>query len=240
MGHPQPHPVPRRCTRQLGSARSPDLIFSPGTRACTRLVRMQASVHLLLATLVVALPAAAQTPTSDYPGSVDWPVVQRPAHSIIVAASHTDSDEFKVPLGPYNANLQDHFQKTVTAAGTVDKVAFSGPPSTSTLSAFSSTRDQLVAAHYKPVYTCVGRACGGFQFAMELAQPLIDATVSPYNNLTNDTMAAFTEDVRYGVFQRGNEYLMVVAALAPGKYSGLLLIDVGGKMPIAKPPAAAQ
>ncbi|MFN2975025.1 DUF4892 domain-containing protein [Terriglobus aquaticus] len=201
---------------------------------------MQASVRLLLATLVIALPVSAQMPTSDYPGSVDWPVAPRPANSIIVAASHTDSDEFKVPLGPYNSNVQDHFQKTVTATGAVDKVAFSGPPSTSTFAAFNRTRDQLVAAHYTAVYTCIGKGCGGYQFVMELAQPLIDATASPYSNLTIDTMAAVTEDVRYGVFQRGNEYLMVVAALAPGKYSGLLLIDVGGHMPAARPPAPAQ
>ena len=201
---------------------------------------MQACVRLLLAMLGTALPVAAQTLTTDYPGSVDWPVVQRPARSIIVAAAHTDSDEFKVPLGPYNSNVPDHFQKTTTVVGAVDKIVWSGPPSTSTFAAFNSTRAQLVAANYKPLYACVGKACGGYQFAMQIAQPLIDATASPYTNLTIDTMGAVNDDVRYGVFQRGDEYLLVLADLAPGKYSGLLLIDIGGNMPIAKAPAPAQ
>jgi hypothetical protein len=62
---------------------------------------------------------------------------------------------------------------------------------------------------------------------------------NPYSVLTTDTMGATSDDVRYAAFLLGNEYLCLLTTLNPGKYSGVMLLDVGGHMPVSHPSTAA-
>ena len=52
-----------------------------------------------------------------------------------------------------------------------------------------------------------------------------------YHNLAVDTFGPITGDVRYTAFQKGDEYLVMMATLNPGKYSGVLLVNVKRQEP---------
>lgn len=149
--------------------------------------------------------------------------LQRPANSIISGAMHIDRDEFQLPTGAY---IDNSFSKTTTVVGAVDELAYSGPPSTSTLANFEDLLAQLRRAGYTPVFTCIRKACGGYHFGAALAQPLIDSIHNEYGGLTVDALSAPGDDVRYAALRRGGEYLGLLTTLNPGTHSGVLLIHV--------------
>lgn len=189
----------------------------------------------LLLALTATVSAQNGNPTTDYPQGRDWSFLTRPAGAIIASSSHTDSDEFVVPL---SASSGGKFARSITAMGPVDYLTYAGPPTTSTLSNFTALSAQAVAAGFAPVFTCVRAACGGFDYAETLFKPLADSlSGSPYMNFTMQALGAYTSDVRSTSFKRGaGEYLVLTTALAPGTYSGVLLIKAGGSSPIG--PAA--
>ena len=192
---------------------------------------------LSLSLLLLSVPAFAQTQTTDFPSGADWATVTRPPQSIISAASHTDYDEFAIPM---SANVGAKFAKSLPVKGAVDYLPYSGPPSRSTLQNMEVIAKQLGEEAFKPIFTCVRTACGGYEMAMSLAMPLINAIDGTgYHNFNVETFGAVTGDVRYTAFQRGEEYIMVLTDLAPGHFSGVLLINVGGKNPVPHTPAAA-
>ena len=65
---------------------------------------------LSLSLLLLSVSAFAQTQTTDFPSGADWGTVTRPPQSIISAASHTDYDEFAIPL---SANVGAKFAKSL-------------------------------------------------------------------------------------------------------------------------------
>ena len=193
-------------------------------------------MKLGLLTLLLATPlftARAQDPTADFPSARDWNFITRPAGSIIASTLHSDNDELQVPTAAY---IVDKFGSTKTASGPVDYLAYSGPVATSSLQNFTTLSAQITQADYKPIFTCIRKACGGYQFLEKLFTPLVDSlSGSHYLNFTINSFGAFTDDVRSASFQRGKEYLVLTTSLAPGTHSGVLLIHVGGTSPETVP-----
>ena len=185
---------------------------------------------LSLSLLLLSVSATAQTQTTDFPNGADWSTVTRPPGSIIAAASHTDYDEFAVPL---SASVGAKFAKSLPVKGAVDYLAYSGAPSRSTLQNMDLLTKQLLEEGFKPIFNCVRAACGGYDMSMSLAVPLINTLGDTgYHNFTVETFGAVTSDVRYTALQRGEEYMLVLTALNPGQFSGVLLINIGGKNPV--------
>jgi hypothetical protein len=172
--------------------------------------------------------------TTDFPGASDIPRIVRPAGSFIIGAMRIDNDEFEVPLGPIERSAPKP-AKTLTVTGSVDRLAYAGPTTTSTLSTYSWIATQLKAAGYTEVFTCARATCGSaYRLANYLAQPLIDSThQGDWAHWMIDDLYAANDDIRYGTFRRGAEYLCVLAALVPGHPSGALLIRIAD--PSSKP-----
>lgn len=181
---------------------------------------MGESEDVFLVTLLSVAIAYGQNPTTDYPNSSDWSTVTRPAGSVIAGASHIDYDEYAVPLGRY---YNSRFGKTVTATGAVDMLAYLGPSTVSTFQNMGLITTQLTGEGYKQIFTCVREACNGAAFGVAFQGPLM-ATLSGsgtgYYNFALYSLSAAAGDMRYAAFQKGEEYLCVMAVLNPGKYSG--------------------
>ncbi|RXH54944.1 hypothetical protein [Granulicella sibirica] len=188
------------------------------------------ALSALLAFCLFVCAVQAQNQTTDYPQGSDWPTVTRPSGSIIAGSSHIDSDEFAVPLSRF---YHSKFEKTVTATGAVDYLAYSGPPTVSTLQNFNNISAQLTGEGYKQIFTCAKAECNAAAFAYALRDPLLSALGGTgYHNITLDSLGAASGDIRYAAFQKGNEYLCVMTVLNPGRHSGVLLVNVGGRNPV--------
>jgi hypothetical protein len=181
----------------------------------------------LLALLLLAPAVLAQNQTADYPDGKDWATVSRPAGSIISGSSHVDSDEYAVPLGRY---YNSKFSKTVIVKGAVDYLAYSGPPTVSTLQNLDLITAELTQGGYKQIFACVREACNAAAFAYAFRDPLLKALGGTgYHNITLESLGAASGDMRYAVFQKGSEYICVLTVLNPGRHSGVLLVNAGGR-----------
>ena len=165
--------------------------------------------------------------TTDFPGASDLPGVTRPTGSFIIGAMRIDNDEFEVPLGPIERSAEKP-SKTLTVTGSVDRLAYAGLTTTSTFSTYAGIASQLKAAGYTEVYTCARATCSSpYHLATYLAQPLINSThQGDWAHWMIDDLYAANDDIRYGTFRRGAEYLCVLAALVPGHPAGALLIRI--------------
>jgi hypothetical protein len=158
----------------------------------------------------------------------------RPANSFIIGAMHIDNDEYAVPVGPVDRNA-DHPGKSVTATGPIDTIAYAGPATASSLTTYTELKAQLATAGYNEVWNCARATCGSaFALARILDKPLLDTVhKGDWGFYINDDLNATNDDIRYGAFQRGREYMLIMASLQPGKPSGALVIRVNG--PAAEP-----
>lgn len=183
----------------------------------------------ILAIASMASVALASEPVSDFPGASDLQNLKRPANSFIIGAMHIDNDEYAVPLGPVERNA-DHLGKSIKATGPIDTLAYSGPKSASTLTTYNGLTEQLKAAGYTEVWSCARASCGSaFTLANILDKPVIDSIhEGSWPNWMIDQLNPTNEDLRYGTFRKGAEYILVMAALDPGYRSGALVIRVNG------------
>lgn len=187
---------------------------------------MKAPALSLAAFVLLAIPASAQS--SDFPGGSDLRSVARPANSTLIGALHIDNDEYQVPVGPVERGQA--LGKSVKVTGPIDTVAYAGPKSASTLTTFNGLSSQLLASGYVQTWSCAREACGSaYSLSNILFQPLVDSIhTGEWAGMIIDDLSASNEDIRYGAYRKGTEYLMVVAALQPGNHSGALLVRVNG------------
>jgi hypothetical protein len=120
------------------------------------------------------------------------------------------------------------FPAITRPTGSVDRLAYAGLTTTSTFSTYSAIASQLKAAGYTEIYTCARATCGSaYHLATYLTQPLINSThQGDWAHWMIDDLYAANDDIRYGTFRRGAEYLCVLAALVPGHPAGALLIRI--------------
>jgi hypothetical protein len=171
----------------------------------------------------------ASEPVSDFPGASDFRTLTRPANSFIIGAMHIDNDEYAIPLGPVERNSLE-LGKSVKVTGPIDTLAYAGPKSASSLTTYTGLTAQLTAAGYKEVWSCARATCGhAFTLAGILDQPMIDSIHGgDWGTWLIDDLDATNGDIRYGTFRKGDEYMLVMAALAPGYPSGALLVRANG------------
>jgi hypothetical protein len=193
--------------------------------------------RLFFPLLALTAVSTARAQTSDFPGASDFPSIVRPANSFIIGAMHIDNDEYSIPLGPVGNSEQLGKSKTVT--GPIDELAYAGPKTTSTLTTYTGLVSQLTAAGYKEEWSCARATCGNaFNLSNILDKSLI-ATIHEGNwgiLIIND-LNATNNDVRFGVFRRSAQYMLVMSSLDPGYPSGAMLIRVNGPAgePVTKP-----
>lgn len=166
---------------------------------------------------------------ADFPGASDFRTLTRPANSLILGAMHIDNDEYAVPLGPVERNAKAP-AKSLTVTGAIDMVAYGGPKTASSLTTFGELTSQLKTQGYTEVWTCARATCGSaFTLANILDKPLIDSIhQGDWGHYLIDDLNATNDDIRYGTYRKGEEYMLVMAALAPGYPSGALVIRVNG------------
>ncbi|MDE1154658.1 MAG: hypothetical protein PW735_02890 [Acidobacteriaceae bacterium] len=194
---------------------------------------MKTCFVLAFAFLGAVMPLAAQT--SDFPGASDFPEVHRPPDSFLIGAKRVDLDEFAIPVGPVERGGPAHPGKALHATGSIDYLAYSGPKTTSSLATYTGLAAQLRNEGFTEVYSCSRASCGSaFTLDNLLSQPLVDSIhTGDWGHYLIDDLDSTTDDSRYGVFQRGGVYYLVLASLGSGYRSGSLLIRV------AQPPAAS-
>ena len=178
---------------------------------------------------LLSFAAVACAQVSDYPGASDFHTIARPAGSVIIGGMHIDNDEYEIPLGPVEWNA-DHLGKSMTATGPIDTLVYAGPTTASSLTTYTNLATQLTTNGYTLVWGCVRKTCGSaFHLANILDKPVIAAVKGEgFGIEINNDLNATNDDIRYGTFRRGDEYVLVMGSLGPGKPSGALLIRVNG------------
>lgn len=185
--------------------------------------------HFLCAAVITLVVPIASAQSSDYPGASDFHTIARPANSFIIGALHIDNDEFAIPLGPVEWHA-DHLGKSLTVTGPIDMLAYAGPKTASSLTTYTSLASQLTTSGYTEVWSCSRKTCGSaFYLATILDKPLRDAALQgDWGFWLNDDLNATNDDIRYGTFRKGAEFMLVMGSLSPGDPSGAMLIRVNG------------
>ena len=182
-------------------------------------------------TLLVGVAPILRAQTSDLPTASDFKTINRPANSFIVGAQHIDNDEYAVPLGPVERSAA-HLGKTITVTGSIDTLVYSGPTTASSLTTYNNLVSQLTTQGYEPVWACSRATCGSaFTLVVLLSKPVLDANPGDWGHAIINSLYAANDDIRYGSFRKGDEYLLVTGTLSPGKSSGALVIRVNGPGP---------
>ncbi len=183
---------------------------------------------LLAAATLLALSVSCSAQTSDYPGGSDMRSITRPANSFLIGALHIDNDEYEIPVGPVGSGKI--LGKAIKATGPVDTVAYAGPKSASSFTTYGALSAQLLGSGFVEVWSCVRQACGNaYDLANLLWQPLVDSIQTGlWGNMIIDDLGAANDDIRYGAFRKGAEYVLALGALSPGHNSGALLVRVNG------------
>lgn len=166
--------------------------------------------------------------SSDFPGGSDMRSITRPANSFLIGALHIDNDEYEVPVGPVERGSA--LGKTIKATGPVDTVAYAGRKSASSLTTYSSLSAQLLGSGFVEVWSCARKTCGSaYQLANNLFQPLVDSIhTGNWGGMIIEDLSASNDDIRYGAFRKGTEYVLALGVLSPGQNSGALVVRVGG------------
>ena len=200
---------------------------------------MKAYLMLAAATLL-PLSVSCSAQSSDFPGGSDMRSITRPANSFLIGALHIDNDEYEVPVGPVERGTA--LGKSIKASGPVDTVAYAGPKSASSLTTYSALSAQLLGSGFVEVWSCARKTCGSaYSLANILFQPLVDSIhTGTWGGMIIDDLSASNDDIRYGAFRKGTEYVLALGVLAPGQNSGALLVRVNGPAddPVLREPAS--
>lgn len=192
-------------------------------------MRFSRTLTLALTVASAAAFAWGSEPASDFPGASDLRNVTRPADSFIIGALHIDNDELAVPTGPVASNARKP-AKAVNVTGPIDMLAYAGPKAASSLTVYTGLAGQLKIQGYSEVWSCARASCGSaFTLANILDQPLIDSIhEGSWTSWIINDLNAINDDIRYGAFSKGGEYILVIASHAPGYDSGALIIRANG------------
>ncbi len=137
---------------------------------------------------------AVQAGPSDKPGSKDSPLVSRFPGSVIDDYLVSTFDEFKLPIGPVNRDIQDDPKNTVIE-GKVTRFSYTIPSGHSAVEIYRSYTTALKQAGFETIYNCNGEACGlsrffpttgwdetwygnGYQWSGKLSRPTGDVYVN--------------------------------------------------------------
>ncbi|MBP1852549.1 OmpA family protein [Rhizobium halophytocola] len=186
-------------------------------------------VGLVLATLTIAPALATPVPTADVDGGHDSPIVSRFKGSVIIGYQNQDYAELTLPLGPYD---EGGFQKSRKVEGRLSRIAYAVPAGKSALEVFRNYEQALQAAGFAVAYQCDRNSCGGFDFASQVVDPLLDEMSGERNVMidtlmaTNGNVSALTAhldrpqgavDLTVLVSQDGNRQAGVLLQIAEGK-----------------------
>lgn len=177
--------------------------------------------------------AAAETPTKDIEGSKDSPIVSRFAGSVIIGYLQQDYAALTFPLGPYDASQRSHFTKSKTAEGHLTSIAYAVPEGKTALEVYRNYEQTLKAAGFQLAYRCAGETCGGYDFAVALADPINQAMGGDFASLRIDLLSATNGDVRALTAHldrpEGPVDVSLLVSQDSGRQPGLLLQVVEGR-----------
>ncbi len=135
---------------------------------------MQRTLSLLVKPALLALALAGTTahaaddsPTTDLPGSADHPVISRFTSSLLVGYGQKDWAATELPSadGVTKADRQK-LANPVQAEGKITRLFYLGPSGKSALEIFRNQQQALMAAGFKPRFSCELKACNDVYFAL--------------------------------------------------------------------------
>ena len=195
-------------------------------------------IHALgWAALLVAVPASADAPAHDLPGSHDSPLVSRFAGSTIIGYHASEYDQAVLPMGRF---ANGEFAKTRTVSGKVTSIAYAAPVGKSALEVFRNYQAALANAGFVTQFRCDDSACGSME---EVSSAVASENVT-------QAMSTPDDDVMYGQSMietlscidgsfhlltahlsrpQGNVDLSLMICGNPGKQVGVLLRTVEAK-----------
>ncbi len=193
----------------------------------------------------LAMPAfATDVPTKDVKGGKDSPIVSRFAGAVIIGYRQQDFAALTLPLGPYDPRQTSRFARSMTAEGRVTSIVYAVPREKSALEVYRTYERTLAASGFQIAYRCEPEACGGYDFAASLADPvnramggalfslrinLLDATDGNVRALTARlSRPEGTVDVSLLVSQDGDRQPGVLLQVVEGRamQTGQVVVDV--------------
>ncbi|BCH67524.1 membrane protein (plasmid) [Agrobacterium vitis] len=184
---------------------------------------------------VLGLPkfAAAEAPSQDIEGGKDNPIVSRFSGAVIIGYQQQDYAALTLPLGPYDASQKSHFAKSKTVEGRLTSIAYAIPEGKTALEVYRNYEQTLRAAGFQPAYQCEGSACGGYDFAAALADPINHAMGDNLFNLRIDLINATDGNVRAMTAHlerpQGPVDVSLLVSQDSGRQPGLLLQILEGR-----------
>lgn len=132
-------------------------------------------MRILIASALIALTLATgaraaepQTPSTDLPGSADHPVFSRFAGSALVGYGQQDWAATELPGAAGLSKTERHkFADPVQAEGKVTRLFYLGPPGKTPLEIFRNQQQALMAAGFKPRFSCELKPCADAYFALD-------------------------------------------------------------------------
>lgn len=152
--------------------------------------------------LALAAPALAQ----DSDGQ-DHPLLPRYAGAAIVGYRAPALDEIVVPTGPI-AN-EDASNNRQVIAGRVTHIDYRVKPATAPLQIERYYADALDGLEFKPVYSCVGQACG-----RDMGSLILNSGKVAPSGLAD---GLFNDKVRVLVSRRGDTWVLLHVAEGPDR-----------------------
>ncbi|MBB4010417.1 OmpA family protein [Allorhizobium taibaishanense] len=195
--------------------------------------RKSLSSLALAAALLAPTFAAAETPLHDVKGSKDSPIVSRFGGATIIGYQKQDYAALTLPLGPYDADQKSRFAKSTVVEGRLTKIVYAIPEGKTALEVYRNYEQSLMAAGFKTAYRCEGEACGGYNFATAVADPVNQAMSGENSSLRIDLLSATNGNVRAMTARldrpEGAVHVSLLVSQDDGRQPGVLLQIVEGR-----------
>jgi len=132
---------------------------------------MRSFLLLLALTLSLAAPAgyaADDTPTTDLRGSTDHPAISRFVGSLLVGYGQQDWATTEFPGASGMSKSERHkFADPMQLEGKVTRLYYLGPVGKTPLEIFRNQQQALMAAGFKPRFSCELKPCADAYFALD-------------------------------------------------------------------------
>lgn len=195
--------------------------------------RRSLSSFALAAALLTPTFAAAETLLHDVKGSEDNLIVSRFSGAIIIGYQKQDYAALTLPLGPYDANQKNRFAKSTVVEGRLTNIVYAIPEGKTALEVYRNYEQALTTGGFKTAFQCEGVACGGYDFAAAVADPVNQAMKGDYSSLRIDLLSPTNGDVRAMTAHldrpQGPIDVTVLVSQDSGRQPGVLLQIVEGR-----------
>lgn len=114
----------------------------------------------LIAALALHLPAHADAPKADVPGSADHPLIKRFTGSVLAGYAQQDWDQRSFPDASGVSKTDDKFARPVSLEGKVTRLFYLSPLGKSPLEVYRNHQQALAAAGLKTTWQCENEAQG--------------------------------------------------------------------------------